>query len=227
MLTASGSIIGLLACAATVAGDWTTVQILMILAVAIDSIDGTLARKFGTEKLIPGIDGALMDNLVDFINYCFLPAFVILLSELLPAQARIAAASILLLSSCYQFSQVDAKTADNYFRGFPSYWNILVIYLFLLGTSSAVNLAAVIFCTILVFIPIYYVYPSRTPALKKLTMTLSLLWLLTLLASVLLQRADPAAARVAALFSLLFIVYYLTLSLILTGKRYISIKSGA
>jgi len=220
VLTAFGSIIGLLACAAAVQGEWTTVQVLILLAVAIDSADGTLARKLKVKQTIPRIDGALMDNLVDFINYCFLPAFILLFSNLLPVQARLAAASLLLLSSCYQFSQTDAKTRDCYFRGFPSYWNVLVVYLFLLETSAAVNLAAIIAFAILVFIPIYYVYPSRTPTLRSLTLGLSAAWLLLILSAVLLQPAYAEASRLAALFSLLFIVYYLALSLFLSAKRY-------
>lgn len=221
LFTAVGSVIGLLGLAACSRGDWRTVYILMIITVLIDSADGSLARKFRIKELLPQIDGALMDNLVDFVNYSLLPAFVLLLSNLLPGQFRLLGASLVLLSSCYQFSQTNAKTDDHFFRGFPSYWNLLVIYLALLGTHSATNLLAVTVCTILTFVPIYYVYPSRTPVLKKLTLWLSLPWIIMLSGAVMMSGSSSLGtfSYPVTLISLFYILYYLLLSLFLTFRR--------
>jgi len=221
LFTAVGSVIGLLGLAACSRGDWRTVFILMILTVLIDSADGSLARKFQVKELLPQIDGALMDNLVDFVNYSLLPAFVLLQSSLLPGQFRLLGASLVLLSSCYQFSQTNAKTDDHFFRGFPSYWNLLVIYLALLGTHSTTSLLAVAVCTILTFVPIYYVYPSRTPVLKKLTLWLSLPWIILLSGAVMMSGSGSMGSfsYPVTLISLFYILYYLLLSLFLTFRR--------
>ncbi len=221
LLTASGSVLGLLGFAACSRGEWRTVYILMILTILIDAFDGSLARKFRVQEMLPQIDGALMDNLVDFVNYSLLPAFVLLLSGLLPEQFKLLGASMVLLSSCYQFSQTNAKTTDHYFRGFPSYWNLLVIYLGLLGFSQWTNLMAVATCTILAFVPVYYVYPSRTPVLKKLTLWLSLPWIILLSGGVIMSGSSTLVtfSYTVTLISLFYIVYYLLLSCFLTFHR--------
>jgi len=221
LFTAVGSVIGLLGFAACSRGDWRTLYFLMIITVLIDSADGALARKFRVKELLPQIDGALMDNLVDFVNYSLLPAFVLLQSNLLPSQFRLWGASMALLSSCYQFSQTNAKTDDHFFRGFPSYWNLLVIYLALLGTHSTTNFLAVTVCAILTFVPIYYVYPSRTPVLKKLTLWLSLPWIIMLSGAVMMSGSVSMGSfsYPVTLISLLYILYYLLLSLFLTFRR--------
>ncbi len=224
-LTALGSVIGLIAFAAAGQGDWSTVYLLMLITVLIDSADGTLARTFRVKELLPQIDGSLMDNLVDFVNYSLLPAFVLLISPILPEQFRLIGAAMVLISSCFQFSHTNAKTPDHFFRGFPSYWNILVIYLALLETSPRTSLAAVIICTILTFVPIYYVYPSRTPFLRNLTLWLSLPWIIMMFAAVMIPSSlsYPVSADMVAFYSLYYIIYYLALSLYLTFRR---ISSG-
>ena len=221
LLTASGSILGLLALAAVTRGDWRALHILILGTLLIDSVDGSLARRFRVKHFLPRIDGALMDNLVDFVNYSLIPAFVVLLSPLLPEKLRLAGASLILLSSCYQFSQTNAKTEDHFFRGFPSYWNLLVIYLALLETSTMINSLAVIACSVMTFVPIYYIYPSRTPILRKLTLWLALPWMILLLGAVLLngQDAGNSISQILALISLYYVVYYLILSLFLSFKR--------
>jgi phosphatidylcholine synthase len=222
LITAAGSIVGLLGFAACGRGEWRTVYILMLLTILIDAADGSLARKFRVKELLPQIDGALMDNLVDFVNYSLLPAFVLLQSDLLPVRFRLLGASLVLLSSCYQFSQTNAKTDDHFFKGFPSYWNLLVIYLALLKSHPTTNILAIIVCTLLTFIPIYYVYPSRTPVLKKLTLWLSLPWIILLAWAVIISGPGSAEAYSypVTLISLIYIIYYLILSLYLTFRRF-------
>lgn len=219
--TALGSVIGLLAFAAAGKGEWSTVYLLMLITLLVDSADGTLARKFRIKEVLPQIDGSLMDNLVDFVNYSLLPSFVLLTSHLLPEQFRLIGAAMVLISSCFQFSHTNAKTPDHFFRGFPSYWNILVIYLALLEASPRISLAAVIICTVLTFVPIYYVYPSRTPFLKNLTLWLSLPWIIMMFAAVMIPSSlsYPVSADMIAFYSLYYIIYYMALSLFLTFRR--------
>lgn len=221
LFTAAGSVIGLLGFAACNRGELRTVYILMLLTVLIDSADGSLARKFRVREVLPQIDGALMDNLVDFVNYSMLPAYVLLSTDLLPSDFRLPGAALVLFSSCYQFSHTDAKTTDHYFRGFPSYWNIIVIYLALLGSSPWANSVAITTCAVMAFVPIYYVYPSRTRTLRKLTLWLSLPWI-TLLFTAVLVSGSAELGRYSypvTIISLFYIVYYLALSLLLTFQR--------
>lgn len=127
----------------------------------IDSIDGTLARKFKVNKNIPQIDGALLDNLIDYISYVIVPCFFIYVKELIPDSWNAIIITMIIISSSYQFSHSEAKTKDNFFRGFPSFWNITVFYMFLVNGSKLFNLSIFIILITLVFIPIKYIYISR------------------------------------------------------------------
>jgi len=134
----------------------------------------------------------------------------------LPPGFSLAAGMVILLVSAYQFCQVDAKTCDHYFKGFPSYWNVTVFYMFMLGLNPWVNLAFLTFFALLVFVPIKYVYPSRTVRMRNLTIALTLVWgALTLLA--ILQFPNPQRWLLWA--SLLYVIYYAVLSLYSTVRQ--------
>ena len=119
------------------------------------------------------------------------------------------------LAAGYQFLQVDAKTEDHFFRGFPSYWNIVAFYAIVFSLSPEATGTILVVCSLLVFVPIRYVYPSRTVAFRKLTMTLTALWFVCY-SAILFQMPEPEPGFL--LFSLLYLVYYLSLSLHLSGK---------
>jgi phosphatidylcholine synthase len=161
LFTASGAIFGLLSLWAIHEGQYIQAFWLMAVAVFIDSVDGALARRAQTKVAAPRVDGALLDNMVDYFTYVIVPGFFILATDLLPAGWGPIGASAIVLASAYQFTQSDAKTSDHYFKGFPSYWNIVVFYLFVWQTSSWINLVVVLIFALLIFVPIKYVYPSR------------------------------------------------------------------
>jgi phosphatidylcholine synthase len=145
----------------------------MIIAMFVDGFDGMLARWFKVKDYAHGVDGGLMDNIIDYLNYVVVAAFLLLkVPNLLPAGFVYAGAFSILLTSAYQFSQVDAKTDDQsyFFKGFPSVWNFLVIYMMLLGLNPWINLTALLVCNILVFVPVKYLYPSRNTRLRRLTL---------------------------------------------------------
>ena len=131
------------------------------------------------------------------------------LDSLLPEAFAIVGACLTVLASAYQFCQEDAKTDDHYFKGFPSYWNIAVFYLFMLGLNPWLNLALVVFLCILVFVPIKYVYPSRTEANQRLTVTLAMIWALSCVA-IMMQYPNPHPELIW--FSLLYVAYYVGVS---------------
>jgi phosphatidylcholine synthase len=148
----------------------------MIIAMFVDGFDGMLARWFNVKEYAAGVDGGLMDNIIDYLNYVLVAAFILIkVPNLMPAGWELAAAFSILLTSAYQFSQVDAKTDDNsyFFKGFPSVWNFLVIYMMLLQLNPWINLVVLIICNVLVFVPVRYLYPSRSTRLRKLTLGLT------------------------------------------------------
>lgn len=215
--TASGSVLALLIVLAAIDGDVARALWLSLAALLIDGTDGMLARRFAVRQRLPWFDGALLDNIVDYLTYVFAPVILLLQAGYLPADAPgQLVAALPLLASAYQFCRVDAKTEDHFFRGFPSYWNVVAFYAVALDLSSAVVSAVVLGCAVLVFVPIGFLYPSRMQHFRRLTLVLSGLWLLAY-AVVVAQLPDPNPIVLGA--SIGYLVYYLGLSLVLDGRR--------
>jgi phosphatidylcholine synthase len=165
---------------------------------------------------LPWFSGDSLDNIVDYLTYVFIPAFIAWHAALVPGGWGIGVPFAMLLSSLYGFNRQDAKTADHFFTGFPSYWNIVVFYLYLAGWSQALNAALLTVLALFVFVPVRYVYPSRTPALRRLTIGLGIVW--GLLMVVLLWRM-PTVSPVIFWLSLIFPAYYVALSFALNQRR--------
>jgi phosphatidylcholine synthase len=209
LFTASGAIWGLLSILAIAGEQWILAFVWMGVSVFVDSFDGLLARRLRVKDVLPSFDGALLDNMVDFLNYVFVPAYFLYQSSILPHGFGLTGAILILIASSYQFCQDDAKTDDHFFKGFPSYWNIMVYYMFLLSWNGWVNLAIILLLSALVFVPIKYVYPARTKMWRKLTLTLSCLWgVVNIIVLVQYPRHDPRLIWA----SLLFAIYYTGLS---------------
>jgi phosphatidylcholine synthase len=179
LFTATGAIWGFLALQAIFKHEWKVAVFWMILAILVDGFDGMLARWADVKTYAAGVDGALLDNILDYLNYVVVPALFLVENDFLPAGFKFATAALILLTSAYQFTQVDAKTDetnDYFFKGFPSYWNVVVLYMLVMGLNPWINLAFLVAFNILVFVPIKYVYPSRDTRLKKVTLILSYLY---------------------------------------------------
>jgi phosphatidylcholine synthase len=189
---------------------------LMSLAIVIDATDGTLARAARVKELIPWFDGDRLEDVIDYVNYVLAPCLLLLHAKLLPPQDALWLAALPLVASAYGFCQKEAKTVDHFFLGFPSYWNIVVFYLYALQMPLWINAFSVIILCMLVFVPIRYVYPSRSPVYRGLTNTLGAIWGAALLAIVYLLPHPP---RELVWISLLFPVYYAALSFWLESKR--------
>ncbi len=189
---------------------------LMSLAVVIDATDGTLARKVRVKEVLPWVNGDRLEDIVDYLNYVFIPCVFLVRADLLPDRIAFGLVAMPLLASAYGFCQKEAKSADHFFLGFPSFWNIVVFYFFMLGTSPWFNALLVIVFSVSVFIPIHYLYPSRSPILRGLTVGLGILWGITLL--IMIYRL-PQPSTGLALVSLFYPVYYLLISFWLEAKR--------
>ena len=195
--------------------------LLMAAATVVDSTDGTLARKVRIKEVVPGFDGRRLDDIVDFLTYTFLPLLLIWRAGILPAGQE-AWLFLPLLASVYGFCQVQAKTDDGYFLGFPSLWNLVALYLYVLhlqGTPQGawVSLAVVIVLALLTFVPIRHLYPSQPGLLNRVSMIAGVLW--TPVVGYLIWKLPVGdASRLSestvqlALLSLLYPLYYLGVS---------------
>lgn len=212
LITASGGVFGLFALYFVYLQDYMMAFWLMAGAVFIDSFDGTLARRLRTQEIDHRVDGALLDNLVDFTTYVVVPAFFMMVSPLLPEGWRLPVAAVVLLASLFQFSQVDAKTEDHFFKGFPSYWNFLVFFLFIWGFAPLTNAVITLVLVVMVFVPIKYAYLSRpdhlfaTRRAKILMLALTAAWgLATLALLILYPQTPPLLVILTAGYFLLYI----------------------
>jgi phosphatidylcholine synthase len=215
VLTASGAVWGLLALEAIARGRFRAALGWMALAVLIDGIDGALARRARVKTLLPFIDGTLLDNLLDYLNYVVVPAFLMLRAGLLAPAVVWAGPAAICIVSAFQFTHTEAKAADR-FRGFPSYWNVLAAYLLLLRPDPWLASAIVVFLCVFVFVPVGWIYPTRTRELRRTTLALSVAWGVAMGLAVWWYPDHPRWLVVA---SLAYVVYYVVLSLALSRRR--------
>ena len=215
--TALGAVAALEAIVFTVRGDVRGAFLWMAAALAIDSSDGTLARAARVKEVVPTYDGSKLDDIVDYLNYVFVPIFFAVETGLLPAGTAGFVAALPLLASAYGFCVSTAKTADFFFTGFPSYWNVVVFYMYGFGASPIANALVLGALSILVFVPIGYLYPSRQPFLRPLTITLGIAWAVATLVAVFRL---PERSPLLLYGSLAFPIYYFALSFYLHfGRR--------
>lgn len=213
-LTASGAVVGVAALLAIDRGSFREAALWMGLALAIDSIDGTLARRLEVRQRLPWIDGRRLDDIVDFLNYAIVPAVFLVSCGALPHAAW---STPLVLASAYGFAHEQAKTADGFFLGFPSYWNVVAVYLWLLALPPPAGAAIVTGLAAAVFVPWKFVYPSRLRVLRRTTLAATALWGGMLVLAI-VRPATAARLRLLEL-SLLFPLYYVGLSLRLGGLQ--------
>jgi len=216
LYTASGVVLALLAARAVIEYDYRSAFVWLWIQVVVDATDGLLARRLHVAERLPWFDGGKLDDIVDYLTYVFVPALFVWRAVLVPAAWTIPVASAMALSSAYGFSRKDAKTADHFFTGFPSYWNVVTFYLLVAGWSSTVNVVVLLTIVVLVFVPIRYLYPSRAPVLRLVTNVLGAGWSVLML---LMLWRYPLVSRPVFWASLVFPVYYLSLSFFLHGVR--------
>lgn len=210
--TALGAVLALAATLAVIEDDFRTAFLALIAATLIDTTDGMLARALRVKERLPHYDGARLDDIVDYLTYVFVPVILIWRAGLLPGGSVLWVGGAVLLASAYGFGQADAKvkTDDYFFTGFPSYWNIAAVYLFVWGLPLVANAAVLLALSALVFVPIRYVYPSRTRTLQVPTMVLGSVWALLI---VFMVWRLPASDGPWMALSLVFPAYYTVLSL--------------
>ena len=176
LLTASGAVLALLALRAVHQGDWQMMFVWLGAALIVDAADGPLARKLEVKTVLPRFSGERLDLIVDYLTYVAVPAYALTEAPLLPDHARLPAAAAILLSSLFHVADMESKTEEGYFVGFPAIWNIVLLYLFALGLPPYVALVVVASFVLATFVPLLAVHPFRVARLRPLTCLITLLW---------------------------------------------------
>ena len=196
LFTATGAIWGLLSILAIQQGQYKLLLLWVALAIFVDGFDGFLARRFHTKDYAPEVDGGLLDNIIDYLTYTIVGVMLVIQARLAPAGLIIPAAALIGLTSALQFSQTEAKTdplsKEYYFRGFPSYWNLLALYLLILGLNPWVNLVVILICVVLQFVPIKFIYPTRTRFYYRFNQWIVYAWAASGLASIWMYPNIPS-----------------------------------
>ncbi|MHB2017517.1 MAG: CDP-alcohol phosphatidyltransferase family protein [Candidatus Xenobia bacterium] len=208
LYTAAGAFCGFMALMALWESQVTHAFLWMAIATLIDATDGAMARRLEVSRRVPVIDGRRLDDIVDYFNYVVVPVALLMFTGILPSHWLGACP---LIASALGFANQQAKTDDHYFLGFPSYWNIVALYLWLFSFPTALATFIVIALSVMVLVPVRYIYPTRTRPLRPLTLVLAYTWGVQVVAQLIWPQLGPAWRW----SSLAFPVYYVVASLVL------------
>lgn len=176
LLTATGAVFAMLAMLAAVDEDWSLMFLWLVVAFAVDGVDGPLARHFDVKKNAPQFDGVLLDLIIDYLTYVFVPAYALFKSGLLPGWTGWIAILLITFGSAMYFADTRMKTKDNSFSGFPGCWNMVVLVLFALTPNFWVMLGIIVVLTAAMFIPIKFIHPVRTERWRMVSLPMTLAW---------------------------------------------------
>lgn len=176
LLTATGAVFAMLAMLAAVDENWSLMFVWLVVAFFVDGIDGPLARKYDVKTNAPIFDGVLLDLIIDYLTYVFVPAYALFKSGLLPGWTGWIAIIVITFASAMYFADSRMKTKDYSFSGFPGCWNMVVLVLFALAPSFWVSLAVVALLAASMFLPVKFVHPVRTARWRYVTLPMALAW---------------------------------------------------
>jgi len=198
IFTALGAACALLAQLAAVRADWSGMFVWLGIALVIDGIDGTFARRLRVAERLPRWSGDVLDLVVDILTYVFIPAYALVTSGLLPSSLAVTLGAVIVVTGSLYFADREMKTPDYYFRGFPAVWNLAAFYLFLLKLAPWVNAIIVVALAILSFLPFHVVHPMRIAHMRVLTFVCLAVWALLAVVAV-ARELDPGFWTTAAL----------------------------
>ena len=176
LLTATGAVFAMLAMLAAADAKWSLMFLWLIVAFFVDGVDGPLARKYDVKTNAARFDGVLLDLIIDYLTYVFIPAFALFKSGLLPGWTGWIAIIIITFASAMYFCDGNMKTKDNSFHGFPGCWNMVVIVLFALSPNFWFILALISLLAISMFLPVKFVHPVRTVRWRAVTLPMAMAW---------------------------------------------------
>ena len=176
LLTASGAVLSMFAMLAAVEEKWSLMFLWLVLALIVDGVDGPLARRYDTPHNFPIYDGVLMDLIVDYLTYVFIPAYALFKSGLLPGWTGWLAIIAITYASVVYFSDTRMKTKDNSFSGFPACWNMVVLVMFALRPGFEITLIVVLALCVAMFVPFKFIHPTRTMRWRRLSLSIAIAW---------------------------------------------------
>ncbi len=176
LLTATGAVLSMLAMLAAVEERWTAMFAWLVVALVVDGIDGPLARRYHVKTNWPNYDGVLMDLIIDYMTYVFIPAYALFKSGLLPGWTGWIAIIAIVYGSVIYFADTRMKTRDNSFAGFPACWNMVVLVLFALRPNFWISLVVVVALAITMFTNVKFIHPVRTERWRAVSLSMAAAW---------------------------------------------------
>ncbi|SFR01867.1 CDP-alcohol phosphatidyltransferase family protein [Poseidonocella sedimentorum] len=176
LFTATGAVFAMLAMLEAVKADWAMMFLWLVVAFVVDGIDGPLARRYDVKANAPTFDGVLLDLIIDYLTYVFIPAFALFQSGLLPGWTGWASIIAITFSSALYFAFTGMKTADNSFLGFPGCWNMVVLVLFALEPNFWVMFAIIVLLAVAMFLPLKFIHPVRTARWRAVSLPMAIGW---------------------------------------------------
>jgi phosphatidylcholine synthase len=176
LLTASGAVCALLASLAVIEREWQSMFVWLGVALIVDAVDGPLARAAHVRHQLPRFSGERLDLIIDYLTYVFIPAVALVRAGYLPGPGGIGLAALILLSSLFHFADMNSKTDDHHFVGFPAIWNVVALYIFVWDAGALWAGVAVFVCCALTFVPVHWVHPVRVTVLRPVTAVVCAIW---------------------------------------------------
>ncbi len=207
LLTATGAVLSMFAMLAAVEEKWSLMFLWLVVALIVDGIDGPLARRYEVDKNWPNYDGVLLDLIIDFLTYVFIPAYALFKSGLLPGWTGWIAIIVIVYGSVVYFADTRMKTKDKSFSGFPACWNMVVLVLFALSPPTWLILAIVIALTGTMFLNLKFIHPTRTKRWRTISLPVSLLWVVFAGWAALMDFAPESWAHWGLLLTSLYLTF--------------------
>jgi phosphatidylcholine synthase len=192
LFTAAGACLAFLALTSLVYGNHRLAWIYLGVAFVIDGVDGAWARRLDVKNVLPRFDGAILDLVVDYLTYVLVPTFFIYQLDLLPSSILVPGCLFILVTSLYVFGNLDLKTPDYYFRGFPALWNVVVFHFYVFDTEPLFNAFVVLILGLLTFLPLKTIHPVRVATWRAISLTVLLTWSVAAVVMVLTHPNPPS-----------------------------------
>lgn len=176
LLTASGSFLAFLSLVAASEERWTAMFWWLGLALLVDGIDGPIARKLQVKEILPTWSGDTLDNIIDYVTYVLIPAFALYQRGFMGPGLSFLSAALIVVTSAVYYADTGMKTKENFFKGFPVVWNMIVFTLFVIEPGEWVSFGVVVVAAVMTFLPINFLHPVRVIRLRTVNLTIFLAW---------------------------------------------------
>nr|WP_286174192.1 CDP-alcohol phosphatidyltransferase family protein [Rhodobacter sp. NTK016B] len=206
MFTATGAVFSMLAMLAAAEGEWSLMFLWLVVAFIVDGIDGPMARKYDVKTKAPIIDGVLLDLIIDYLTYVFIPAFALFNSGLLPGWTGWIAIIVITFASVLYFADTRMKTADASFSGFPGCWNMLAVVVFAVRPDFWTILGLVVVLSVTMFLRIKFVHPVRTQRWRFITLPVALIWVGLAIVAAWMDFQQPHAVTIGLIATSIYLL---------------------